>query len=271
MRSIVITGSTRGIGFGLAREFARRGHSVLVSGRTQAAVDSAVQRIRREGSGEVIGLRADVSRFEDHEALWQAAQDAFGVVDIWLNNAGVANTTFDIADVPVDAVQTMVTTNMFGTIYGSKVATRGMLSQGHGQIFNMLGGGSDGSIRRGMGVYGATKRGLDYFTRSLTKELKDTPILVGQVRPGMVVTEGMIREAKADPDNFARFKRVMNILCDEVETVAPFLTDRMLATDRSGTEINWLTTWRVARKFMFSSFSKPRDLFSDKLVEAQEQ
>ena len=269
MKNFVITGSTKGIGFGLAREFARRGHNVLVSGRTQQAVDAAVQRIEREAKGKVAGKTADVTRFEDHEALWDAAVDAFGGVDVWVNNAGVANTTWDIVDVPTDAVHTMVRTNMFGTMHGSRVAAKRMLAQDHGQIFNMLGGGSDGSIRAGMGVYGATKRGLDYFTRALVKEMKDTAVQVGQIRPGMVVTEGMIREAKQDPENFEKYKRVMNILCDDVETVMPFLADKMLATDKNGAQINWLTTGRITRKFMFASFNK-RDLFSEKLQEQKQ-
>jgi NAD(P)-dependent dehydrogenase (short-subunit alcohol dehydrogenase family) len=264
-RTIVVTGSTRGIGFGVAAELARRGHNVVVSGRTDQAVEDAARRIQHLGAGTVLGQAADVTEPDDHERLWATAARMFGRVDIWINNAGVAHTTRDIVSMPSDSVAAMVTTNVYGTIYGSQVAARHMLEQGGGQIFNMLGGGSDGSIRPGMGVYGATKRGLDYFTRALTRELADTPVVVAQIRPGMVVTEGMLREARRDMTNFEKHRRVMNILCDEVSTVAPWLVDRILAKPKHGREISRMTTGRVARKFLVSMVQRPRDLFVDKL------
>ncbi|WP_433361317.1 SDR family NAD(P)-dependent oxidoreductase [Streptosporangium sp. CA-115845] len=72
--------------------------------------------------------------------------DALGGVDLWINNADVAHTTLPIIETTPDDVRAMVTTNMLGTVYDTQVAVRGMLAQGGGQVFNILGGGSDGSI-----------------------------------------------------------------------------------------------------------------------------
>ncbi len=257
----VITGSTQGIGFALAQEAAAQGHQVLIAGRTASRVDAAVARVPC-ASGQVVGFAADMSQPGAAQSLWEHAVQQFGGVDVWVNNAGLARTTWAIADLPAEEVATMVQTNMLGTIFGSQVAARGMRGQGSGRIFNMLGGGSDGEYFPGMGVYGATKRGLDYFTRALAKELKDTPVLVGRVRPGMVVTDGVRREILANPENFAKSRKVMNILCDQPETVAPYLIEQMLAFKKTGSKIAWLSGGKMAKRFLLSKLTPREDQFA---------
>lgn len=261
MTTFVITGSTKGIGYALAKYALASGHNVVVSGRTDAAVKQAADSLGRNAAGKVAGHATDVTDRAQVEALWALATSTFGPVDVWINNAGVANTTRRIVDIPADAVHTMVTTNMLGTIHGCQVAARGMVKQGGGRIFNILGGGSDGEFFPGMGVYGSTKRGLDYLTRALVKELAGTPVLVGKVRPGMIVTEGVIREIKADPENFQRSRKIMNVLCDLPDTVAPYLIEQMLAMKKSGSKIAWLTGPKMAKRFLMSRISPRADLF----------
>lgn len=256
MATFVITGSTKGIGFALAQYAVSQGHNAVISGRTQQAVDAAVTKL--SGPGQAAGKATDVSDAAQVQALWDFAVEQFGQVDVWINNAGVAYTTHRIVDTSPEDLRTMVTTNIFGTAFGSQVAARGMVAQGSGRIFNILGGGSDGEYFPGMGLYGTTKRGLDYFTRALVKELKDTPVLVGRVRPGMVVTEGVKREIAADPENFAKSRKIMNALADLPETVAPYLVDQMLAMQKSGGKIAWLSGGKIAKRMMLSRF-KPRD------------
>ena len=86
-----------------------------------------------------------------------------------------------------------------GTTYtlvrlGCKVALTGMLRQGHGKIFNMEGFGSDGMVQPGMAIYGATKSAVRYFTKSLVREYKDTPLIIGYMSPGIVVTDLLTRD-----------------------------------------------------------------------------
>lgn len=257
----VITGSTQGIGRALATEAAKQAHQVLISGRTQAAVDAALDTIAAPFT-QVVGQPADVADPVAVQALWDRATEAFGGVDVWINNAGLARTTWPILDLPQDQLEAMLDTNMRGTINGSRVAAKGMLAQGKGRIFNMLGGGSDGEYFPGMGVYGSTKRGLDYFSRALAKELKGTPVLVGRVRPGMIVTEGVKREIAADPANFAKSRKVMNILCDQPETVAPYLIQQMLAFEKSGSKIAWLSGAKMAKRFLLAKIQPRPDQFA---------
>jgi NAD(P)-dependent dehydrogenase (short-subunit alcohol dehydrogenase family) len=259
-RSVVVTGSTKGLGRALAAQFRAQGHHVTVSGRRAEDVESTVADLEATPApGRVAGTTFEASDPDSHRALWDFAANEFGRVDLWVNNAGVAHTTVPIVETTDESVKAMVTTNMFGTIFGSQVAARGMSAQGSGQIFNILGGGSDGRIRANMGVYGATKRGLDMFTRALTKELDGTGVRVGQVRPGILLTEGWLREAAVAPEQVRSQRRILGIITDHVDDVAPTLVSRMLASTRNGDEIAWLTTGRMAKRFMTPGYAKKHD------------
>lgn len=265
MKTIVITGSTKGIGYGLAREFASRGFNVAICGRSQESVDEALTGIKKDVSvsGQLIGLPVNVTRADDLQQLWDQAKALTGRVDIWINNAGLARTVWSIVNTPQSEVEAMVHTNMLGTINGSRIAAKGMLEQGDGKIFNMLGGGSDGEYFPGMGIYGTTKRGLDYFTRALVKELKDSKVIIAKIRPGMIITEAVVREAKADFDNFQKSRKIMNNMVDRVETVSPYLADQILATEKSGSKIRWLTGAKMAKRMMLSRIRPRPDQFTD--------
>ena len=260
MSTIVITGSTQGIGKGLAREFCSRGHNVVIAGRNAERVNETIAMLNRE-PGKVDGQPCDVSLQPQVEALWNLATESFGSVDIWINNAGLARTVWPILEVPQEEIETMVHTNMLGTINGCRVAASGMVQQGHGKLFNILGGGSDGEYFPGLGIYGTTKRGLDYFTNALVKELAGTPVIVGKIRPGMIITEAVIREARTDPEGFNKSRKMMNNLVDTVETVAPFLVDRILDTDKSGTKIRWLNGGKMAGRILAGMIRKRPDQF----------
>ncbi|WNC72166.1 SDR family oxidoreductase [Thalassotalea psychrophila] len=262
MANVVITGSTKGIGRGLAAEFAKQGHKVMISGRKQNDIDSTIAELGFE-SGQVVGLACDTTDKAQVQALWDEAKSTFSTVDIWVNNAGLARTVWSILDTPDSEISTMVNTNLLGNINCCKVVANGMKQQGGGKIFNMLGGGSDGEYFKGMGVYGTTKRGLDYFTNALSKELKDDNIIVGKIRPGMIITEGVIREAKEDLDNFQKRRKFANALCDTVETVAPFLVENILKFNKTGKKIAWLNTTKITLRMLATFISKPKDKFED--------
>ncbi len=260
MKTAVITGSTKGVGLAMAREFQRKGLKVVVCGRTQSAVDEALAALG--GGPDVVGRATDVTEPAQLQALWDLGVSEFGRVDLWVNNAGVAHTTKPVVDTDEQDVRTMVATNMLGTIFGSQVAVRGFLAQGGGRLFNVLGGGSDGRIRPGMGVYSATKRGLDMFTRALTKETKESGIVVGQVRPGILISDGWLREAQRAPEQVSSQRRMLNVLADHVDDVAPYLVQEMLGADRTGAEISWLTTGRLMKRFMTPGYATKNDVMA---------
>ncbi len=261
-RTIVITGSTRGIGFGMADAFLGRGCRVVVSGRTQEAVDRAVSLLAAHHAPDrVFGQPCDVASYEQVQALWDAAAARFGRVDIWVNNAGMGNRYRPFwRQSPAD-METIVRTNMLGVMYGTQVAFLGMERQGGGQIYNMEGFGNSGRMRPGLTIYGSTKAAANYFSRSMIEEMKGTAVQMGTLSPGMVVTD-MLTKAYDDPAELERFKRIFNILANPVGEVAPWLVDRMLTNNRHGTHIRWLTTPRLIVKFLSAPF-RGRDLFAE--------
>jgi NADP-dependent 3-hydroxy acid dehydrogenase YdfG len=260
--NIVITGSSKGIGFGLARQFAASGHKVMLTGSNQNSVDAASARMAQyEISGRVEATTCNVTEPQQVQALWDAAASAFGEIDIWINNAGLARTIWPIKDTPDDQIVKMINSNLLGTALGSKVAVNGMLAQGHGKLFNMLGGGSGGEYFPGMGVYGATKRGMDYLTDALIKENKDSKLVICKIRPGMIITEGVIREIEADRENFEKSRKTMNALCDTIETVAPFLVEEILKCQQSGSKIAWLNGGKIGKRMLMSRIIAVPDKF----------
>jgi short-subunit dehydrogenase len=262
MATAVITGGTKGIGFGLAKAFAAQGFDVVISGRSQTSIDDALARLAAEAPGaRATGRPTDGADAAEVQALWDHAVQATGRIDYWINNAGVAHTVHRAVDLSPADTDEMVTSNMLGTIHGSQVALRGMTAAGGGKLFNMLGGGADGKVRPGMSVYGATKSGLKYFSDALVKESAGGPVLVGTLSPGLVVTEGMLREARVmGPDEWAKQRKVMNILCNHVEDVAPFLVDGMIAADKHGTFIRRMTNVELAKRF--ATGGRGRDVFT---------
>jgi len=254
-KTIVITGSTKGIGYGLAEEFLKRGHNIVISGRNQEALDKAVSSLSSY-KDNVAGSLCDVTNFEDHEKLFAFTKEKFNRVDIWINNAGTSLPRYMLWEQPKENHDIIIAANLTGAIYGSQVAIKGMLKQGSGYVFNMEGHGSNGRIVPGMTVYGATKSGLTYFTKSLAEETKDTPVKVCLVSPGMVNTDLLKVDYEGAPDKFEKAKRILNILADKVETVTPFLVEKILAEPKHGSRIAWLTTGKVMFRFMTSSFIK---------------
>ena len=86
--NVVITGSTQGIGLGMSREFLQRGHNVMISSRRPEAVDEVVADLRVDFPDcEIAGRVCDVAEYTQIQNLWDRALEAFGSVDIWVNNA----------------------------------------------------------------------------------------------------------------------------------------------------------------------------------------
>jgi short-subunit dehydrogenase len=130
-------------------------------------------------------------------------------------------------------------------------------------VFLFEGFGSDGMTSPGLTVYGATKRALRYFTAALARECRGSPVLVGSLSPGLVATDLLVYSSRsADPAEWARARRVMNILADRVETVTPWLADQALANRRQGARIAWLTRRKAAWRFMTAAFNR-RDLIGE--------
>jgi short-subunit dehydrogenase len=177
-----------------------------------------------------------------------------------VNNAGLGHKQMSFWEIPTERIETVVNTNVLGTMYGSKVALLGMLEQGSGALYNMEGLGSGGPRVEGTSVYATSKAGLRYFDGMLGQELSDTPVIVGSLNPGMVITELVTSPYDGKPEEWERAKRIFNIIADRVETVTPWLAQRMLDNKKNGARISWSSTWKIMGRFLMAPFRK-RDLF----------
>lgn len=262
MKTIVITGSTRGIGLGLAEAFLELNCAIVVSGRSQNGVDRVVAALAdKYDANFILGQPCDVISFEQVQRLWDVTLDRFGKVDIWINNAGLGNLYRPAWEQAPEQMATIVGTNLLGVMYGSKVAFLGMREQGFGQIYNMEGAGSNGRMQAGLTVYATTKRAVRFFTRSFINEMGDAPVQLGTLSPGMVVTD-LLTGAFEDPAELERSKRIFNIISDRVETVTPWLARQILANQKNGANIRWLTVGKLMWRFLTAPLSK-RDLFAE--------
>jgi NAD(P)-dependent dehydrogenase (short-subunit alcohol dehydrogenase family) len=261
-KSIVITGSTRGIGLGLANEFLKRGCQVTINGRSKQSVARALEDLQRDNNpGEIAGGVGDVSDPATHQALWGTTVDSFGQVDIWINNAAIGHPLEMIWELPVEIIHQVVDINLKGLIFGSQTAVQGMLQQGFGHIYNMEGAGSRGRIYAGVSLYGTTKAALRYFSDALKSESRDISVKVSTLNPGMVVTDLVLGQYEDDPQGLEDIKRILNMIGDKVETVTPWLVEQILRNDKTGANINWLTPSKLMYRFATARF-KNRDLFS---------
>ena len=127
MKNVVITGSTRGIGLALARDFLQRGHNVVVSGRSASASSKVSDELNRSGAeGRAIGIACDVQELVQLQALWDGAVSQLGSVDIWINNAGQAHGTHRFWEQPTDRIVGVIGTNLTGLMLACHVAINGM-------------------------------------------------------------------------------------------------------------------------------------------------
>lgn len=263
MKHVIITGSTRGIGFGLAKQFLDNGCKVTINGRSETSINEALKRLKDVfPNAKVQGFKGDVMNREDLKKLWVNAFNNFGEVDIWINNAGVDQKRKNIWELNEEEVKEVLDINILGVINGSTIAINEMLQQGKGFVYNMEGFGSDGMMLKGMTLYGSSKRTVRYFTSSLAKELEGKAVKIATLSPGMVVTDFLINSLSENKGKAEKNKKVYNILADDVDTVTEYLVKKILENDKDNKNIVWLTKPKIAKRFMLAPFKK-RDLFKD--------
>lgn len=271
MKNVVITGSTRGIGLAMAKEFLRAGCNVTISGRAQE-ISPEIEKVLSpdyhhdkefsvQGMGKYAYIPCDVRKIRQMESLWTQSVQQWGRIDIWINNAG-RNCPYELSyQIDASEVDDLFATNINAVVHGSSIAAKNMLMQGEGQIWNMEGLGSNNRIEVKTILYGTTKSALSYFTRGLAKELKGTGVMAGRLSPGMMLTDFITKTpdgADADVIKDKKFRFVFNALADRPETVAAFFVPRILRNADNDAQIVWLTNTKAFWRFLSAPFSKRR-------------
>lgn len=192
----VVTGASKGIGYGLARALAHAGATVAAAARDTAALTQLVSEITAEG-GTAAAFALDVRSPAQIATVMQAVKARFGRLDILVNNAGLGanHPALDVTEADWDE---MMDVNLKGLFFCCQAAGRIMLAQGHGRIVNMSSQASVVGIRD-HAVYCATKGGVNQLTRVLALEWSARGVTVNAVAPTFIYTPGTA-ERLDDPD-----------------------------------------------------------------------
>jgi 3-oxoacyl-[acyl-carrier protein] reductase len=183
----VVTGASRGIGRGIALELAKRGATVVINYNASAdAANELVAQIQADG-GTALAVQADVSTEEGANALIKAATDAYGKIDVLVNNAGTTRDNV-IMMMKTEDFDTVIQSNLRSTWLCSKAAVRSMMRKRYGRIVNVSSiSGLHGQA--GQTNYSASKAGIIGLTKALAKEVGSRGITVNAVAPGFVLTD----------------------------------------------------------------------------------
>lgn len=183
MKSILVTGATRGVGEALTLKFAEKGYVVCALARNRSQLNALVEKC---GSDKVIPLEVDISKKEQVEEATKTIERKYGPPDALINNAGVVeNVSF--AEQELEMIDKIVDVNLKGTLYVTRCVAPGMISRGSGRIINISSVAGTRGIP-GQAVYCASKFGMNGFADTIAQELLQKGILVTTICPGAIDT-----------------------------------------------------------------------------------
>lgn len=189
----VITGSSKGIGAGIAKAYAREGAKVVVNySSSKESADRVVEEITQNG-GTAVAVQADISKIADIKRLFEEVNKAYGRLDILVNNASVWRYEM-LGDVSEETFQLQVTTGLMAHIFCAQHAVA-MFGEDGGSIINLSSTISLNPIP-GTLIYGAVKAGVDSIAKTLAKELGPKNIRVNTIAPGMTESEGSTADGR---------------------------------------------------------------------------
>jgi 3-hydroxybutyrate dehydrogenase len=223
-KSVVITGSTSGIGLGIARKFAASGANVMLNGFGDAHEIEAL----RYGLAEEFGVSvayspADVTSADAIAQMLQAAGKAHGGVDILVNNAGVQFTA-PVQDFPPEKWDLVLATNLTAAFHATRLALPQMLERNWGRIINTASAhGLVASVEKA--AYVAAKHGIVGLTKVVALETAKTGVTCNAICPGWVLTplveQQIQKRAESNGTSFAEEKR---LLLEEKQPSGEFVT-----------------------------------------------
>lgn len=184
-KTALITGGSKGIGYGIAEALLAKGVNVAITSRSQESADKAVESLSKNAKGKILGLKADVRSFEDQQSCVKTILDTWGKLDIVIANAGIGHFA-SIDEMDIDKWNEVIDTNLTGVFYSIKSSVEALKKNG-GYFFtisslagtNFFAGGS---------AYNASKFGLTGFSQAVMMDLRQHGVNVSTIMPGSVAT-----------------------------------------------------------------------------------
>jgi len=210
-RVAVVTGASRGIGEAIALRYAMEGAKVVVSARTveesdhylPGTITATAERIKAAG-GEALAVQADIASRDDRHRLIDTAREAFGSVDILVNNAAVTY-FIPVADFPEKRFRLMMDVQVWAPFELAQLVLPEMCERGSGWILNISSHAAihpqRGTPGRGGTVYGMCKAALERFTTGLAQEVYESNVGVNVISPGLVATPGVMHHKLINEEN----------------------------------------------------------------------
>lgn len=189
----IITGGTKGIGFGIAQEYVREGAKVVITGRN-AETGAAAEKELQKAGGDVRYVQCDVSKIEDLQMIVDKAVEFYGRLDIYVANAGINDSDkTHFLDITPEQYDKIMDVNLRGMFFGDQFAARQMKQQGDGgAIINMSSVNAYLALDSQM-VYTTSKGGIQQMTKVQAVALAPYNIKVNAMAPGPIETELMRR------------------------------------------------------------------------------
>ena len=245
----LVTGSSKGIGKGIAEEFARSGADVTITYDGDEGGAQETAEVVRAAGRKAIVVQVDVGDEAAVDRLFARHLEAFGRLDILVNNAGVS-VGGRLHDLPTEIWRTVMAINLDGAFFCMRAAARQMISQGGGGRIITISSVHEEAASAGGGPYAASKGGLRNLMRAMAIELGEYGITVNGIAPGMTVTPGM--NGAIFDDEELRARRASQIVLREagypqdIANMAVFLASDAASYCTGATyyvDGGWMLTW----------------------------
>lgn len=247
---VVITGSSRGLGYALAKEFSHKKYSVVLNGRNVKTLQQARQSIKAKYPYANVSIcPCDISNVNCAKSMALNIKRKHGHIDIWINNAAISgNKRSTLSDFSCTEIESILNTNLCGTLYGCKAAYDVMTRQAHGgKIINIDGSGSNGEIIPGFLVYSTSKANIPYIGKYLDSEYQYTNVQIHTMSPGIMETEFLNTIESRTP--------IFNALVQHPDVVAEIMVKQIESVNGRHKKVN---IYSFSRFFMllFNIFKK---------------